>query len=331
MGEAGRRPAAIPRDPEFRERLLEPVQVASGGGSPHPDLPGEIRGGGEGANQPVGPRSRRVLGEGAVEVLDHEERRDRFALRTARLLDQLLHGRFGVPGAPLPGCVEGPVIQQPQPGLVEDVERTHHRVPAAAQQAGDPRPRGLELPVEETAKDPVEEGPLLGVGQDLEVRVHPRLDRPLPKDGGAEGMDGSDGRLFDLGERRFEPRARGCSIRAGRRALDTQFEALADFQPQFTGRLLREGDRGDLADPGSVPGDHLDHPLDDRRRLPGAGRRLHDQRGVVVAADAVPGRGVGKLPHGRLRIPTTSSRAAAKPARAFVRACPAGRGPQTGR
>ena len=331
VGEAGRGPAAIPRDPKFRERLLEPVQVAAGGGSPHPDLPGEIRGGGEGANQPVGPRSRRVLRERAVELLQHEEGRDGFALLAAGLFHQFPDGGLRIPGAPLPGCVEGPVVQQPQPGLLEDVERTHHRVPAAPQQAGDPRSRGLELPVEEAAEDPVEEGPLLGVRQDLEVRVHPRLDRALPQDGGAEGMDGPDGRFFDLGERRFEPCRRGGSLRAGRGVLDPQFKALADSQPEFTGRLFRKGDRGDLSDPGGVHGDHLDHPLDDRRRLPGAGGRLHDQRGVVVPADAVPGRGVGQRSHGRPRIPATSSRAAANPARAFVRACPAGRGPQTGR
>ena len=214
---------------------------------------------------------------------------------------------------------------------MEDVERAHHRVPAAAQQAADPRSRVLELPVDETAEDPVEEGPLLGVRQNLEVGVHPGLDGALPQDGRAEGMDGPDGRLFDLGERRFEARPRRRPLRAGRRAFDPGLEALADSEPQFTGGFLRKGDRRDLPDPGGARGHHLDHPVHNRRGLPGAGRRLHDQRGVVVPADAVPGRGVRKGAHGRLRIPTTSSRAAANPARALVRAYPAGRGPQTGR
>ena len=331
VGEAGWRAAAIRRDPELRERLLEPVQISSGAGFPRPDLPGEIRGGGERADQPVGFRARRVLRERPVELLEHEEGRARFALPAAGLIDQLQDRGLRIPGAPLPRRVEGSVVEEPQAGLVEDVERAHHRVPAAAQQAADARSRSLELPVDEMAEDPVEEGPLLGVRQDPEVGVHPGLDGALPQDGGAKGVDGPDGRLLDLGERRFEARSRGCPFRAGRRAFDPGLEALPDSEPQFTGGFLREGDRGDLPDPGGTRGHHFHHPVDNRRGLPRAGRRLHDQRGVVVPADALPGRGVRQYAHGRLRIPTTSSRAAANPARALVRACPAGRGPQTGR
>ena len=320
VGEAGRRAAAIRRDPQLRERLLEPVQVPSGGGFPHPDLAGEIRGGGEGADQPVGSRPRRVLRERPVELLEHEERRDRFALLAAGSFHQLQDRGLRIPGAPLPRRVERSVVQEPEAGLVEDVERTHHRVPAAAQQAGDSRSRPLELPVHKTAEHPVEEGPLLGVRQDLEVGIHPRLDRALPQDGGAEGMDGPDGRLLDLGQRGFEPRSRGRFLRAFRRLPDPGLEALPDPEPQFAGGFLREGDRGYLPDPGGAGGHHFDDPADDRRGLSGAGRRLHDQRGVMVPADALPGRGVRKRVHGRLRIPATSSRAAANPGRAFVRA-----------
>ena len=192
------------------------------------------------------------------------------------------------------------------------VESPSHR---PAQRSTHAFARVAELFVQPRRKHLVEQRIRLRVGQHRKCRIDPRLDRTLPQQVGAEGVNGADVRFFEIVDRGVEQRA-GCRV-GGARSL----ELFAEAQLQFAGSLLAEGDGDDLADGGALVADQRDDPAHELGGLAGAGGRFDDQRLVELARDqlAVFFRGCPALSGAHCAAPARSER------RGRVMACPSAR------
>ncbi len=189
------------------------------------------------------------------------------------------------PVAP-PRAVEVTVLGQVHPGAPQELAR--RRVVAAHLAPQEP-PHALGRVADDALEPGVErlaEKPLLLLARgDVEDRVDARLHRPLAQQVGAERMDGADGRHFESSQRRGEALALlGRAFRARRLQL------AAQAQLHLARRQVGEGDGQDAVEPGAPRA----HQLDDARHQLGGlarpGRRLDDESGVQVAADALAGR-----------------------------------------
>ena len=94
-------------------------------------------------------------------------------------------------------------------------------------------------------------------------------------------------------------RARSRRRAAGdvRRRCTRVLDLLREPELELAGGGLGEGHRDDAGQLGATAHDRRDDAVDQRRRLPGAGRRLDDQRGVEVGRDAIARRLIGERRH----------------------------------
>ena len=147
----------------------------------------------------------------------------------------------------------------------------------------------------------------LGVRQHLEAGIDLRLHRPLAQQVGAEPVDGADLGFLEMGDGVLDVLGAGRARRrvpAGRRRSTRALKPLPQAQLQLAGGLLGERHGEDLADLGRARRQHVDDAGDQLRRLPGAGRRLHEEALAERRPDALARRGVDQLGsrrHGSLR------------------------------
>mgnify|MGYP000026475081 CR=1 FL=1 len=100
---------------------------------------------------------------------------------------------------------------------------------------------------------------------------------------GVEGADGGPVELVDGGGAAFD----GGVVAGGASRLGGLLEHLTDAVSKFGGSLLGEGDGGNGAEFGAAGGDQLEHPVDERGRLAGAGPGFDEQRGIECPVDDV--------------------------------------------
>ena len=150
-----------------------------------------------------------------------------------------------------------------------------------------------EEPVDETAPAFVEVDGRRHRIAHLEARRQAGFERELDEDPQGEAVERADGRIID-GVERIEATSRpigppcrlagrgGCSRREG-----LPLEAPADAVAQLRGRLLGEGDGGELADVVEASRGHqLDHPTDQLVGLARARPGFDEQARPALGADA---------------------------------------------
>ena len=102
-------------------------------------------------------------------------------------------------------------------------------------------------------------------------------------------MDRPDEATVDPGE------PDGQSVALCRIALGGESLFEPDLKPllELRGRLHRERDRAEVVDGRATLLDEREHPIDETRRLPGAGRGLHEQVPAELLPDRAPVGGIG--------------------------------------
>ena len=182
-------------------------------------------------------------------------------------------------------------------GSLRLIEAKRRGTPAQcpADTVGGVAERGLEPKVEALREEPLR----FRLGQDLEPRIDPRLDRPLVQDIGAEPVDGANLRLLEVGDRLLETtlpalrvdRAAGGVRRAG---LSRPLEIFPEPQLQLAGRLLGERHGENLVHARAARRENIDDARDQLACLAGAGRRFDHQPFVEGVAYPLSGRGVNE-------------------------------------
>ena len=229
--------------------------------------------------------------------------RGELCLKAVHPRDERLDRRRPVERAPLPRRPEvAPAgdlpTRPPEPVDRVAVER------APAQRAPEPFRRGLELLGEPGVEGAAVERLGLRLRQHLEARVHARLDGPLVEKVVAEAVDRADARLLEVGDGVLEPRAPRATLG---RPLALLLESGAQSELQLAGRLLGERERRDRLDSPAPLGQDVDEARHQLARLPGAGRRLDDERLVERRPDALPLGLVDEHRHGQSLSARSSS------------------------
>ena len=161
---------------------------------------------------------------------------------------------------------------------------------APPQQPAHPLARLVEDSLEPSLERRVEHLARNVFGRDFEHRIDARFHRPLAQQVGAERMNRSDPRFFELLERQVETRA---PFARRFRALARAFDFGAQPQLQLARRLLGERHRDDSRQLAAPRPDHRDDSIHQRRGLAGARRRLDHERDVEVVANPIAHRLVG--------------------------------------
>ncbi len=198
-------------------------------------------------------------------------------------VDQPLH-LLGVESAlvALPGRRKVPVLDQVLSGRVEGAAGPLVARPGPLAQHppdADGRVREHRLPV--TVEGPIVER-VTTVGGHEERGVEPCFEGQLSEDVRAEPVEGADVGRLDLSHRLLEASALGVVL-AGSAGL---LEPLPKAELHLAGRLLGEGQRGDLIETSVTGADERHQASDEGLGLAGAGRRLDEQAAIELLGDA---------------------------------------------
>src|SRR5262249_15002806 len=150
-------------------------------------------------------------------------------------------------------------------------------------------------------------------------------DRMLAQELGAERVDRADARGLELAKRVAKPQ--GLLVGAPGR-LARALELAAEPQLELARRGFRERDRDHVLETCVSAADRRHHAMDELGRLPGSRRRLDDERGGEVAADAIAR---GLIGEGRAHGSSRRRASAAKRSGGFRSTRASSYGPHTAR